>query len=118
VNYNIKGTGIEISLELRQYVEKKLEKADKFLQDDTSAHANVECEYSSVRDEGKYRAEFTLSASRQTYRAEKWGSSMHEAVDLAIDELVKELSRNKAKHLRLVRQGAAKIKDILKGFRR
>ena len=118
MNYNIKGTGLAISPELREYTEKKLASADKFLMGDSVAHANVELEFSQLRDGGKYKAEFTVSASGASYRAEHWGTSMHEAIDIAIGELLKELRREKQKHIHLVRRGAAKIKDMIRGFRR
>jgi ribosomal subunit interface protein len=118
MNYNIKGTSVQISDELRIYVEKKLEHTDKFLGDDTTAHADVELEHSPLRDGEQYRAEFTVSAAGEVYRAERWGITLHAAVDIAIDELVKELRRTKKKHLRLIRHGAAMAKDILRGLRR
>ena len=117
MNHNIKGTGIAITPELRAYAEKKLSAAEKFLQERASAHADIELEYSQVRDGGKYRAEFTVSSLGKLYRAEEWGSSMHEAIDVAMVALVKELRRNKSKHLRLVRHGAKQMKDFIRGFR-
>ena len=106
-----------ITDELRAYVEKKLGSAEKFLMGDSTAHANVELEYSHLRDGGKYRAEFTVSASSQVYRAEEWGITMHEAVDLAIVQLVKELRRNKRRTIHLMRRGGAVIKDAIRGLR-
>ena len=117
MNYNIKGTGISITLELREYAEKKLGSTDKFVRGNPTAHADVELEFSPLRDGGKYRAEFTVSASGALYRAESWGSTMHEAIDLAVNELVKELRRSKSKHMRLMRRGGALIKDIIRDFR-
>ena len=117
VNYNIKGTGLPVTDELRTYVEKKLAAAEKFLHGDTTAHTNVECEYSQMRDGPKYRAEFTVSVRSEIYRAEEWGDTMHAAMDLAIEQLVKELRRNKSKHMHLVRRGGAAIKDVIRGFR-
>lgn len=117
MNHNIKGTGIAITPELKSYVEKKLANADKFLHNDSTAHADVECEYSQMRDGVKYRAEFTISAAGAVYRADMWGSTMHEAIDLCMDVVVKELRRTKSKHIRLVRRGAGKVKDMMRGFR-
>ncbi len=116
VNYNIKGKELPITDELRGYVEKKLGATEKFLQGDTTAHVDVECEYSVMRDGDKYRAEFTVSASHGLYRADEWGTTMHAAVDLAIEALIKELRRNKNKHMRLVRRGGAAIKDMIRGL--
>lgn len=117
LNYNIKGTGLDITDELRGYAEKKLGHAEKFLQNDPSARINIELEYQAARDGDKYRAEFTVFASGAAYRAERWGESMHAAIDLAVGELLNELGRNKKKRLHLVRRSAAKVKDYLRGWR-
>lgn len=117
LNHNIKGTNITVTPELRTYAEKKLASTEKFLNGDSTAHADIELEYAEVRNGGKYRAEFNLSAGGGLYRAEEWGSTMHEAVDLAMDQLVKELRRTKNKHLRHVRHGAVKFKEFMRGFR-
>lgn len=117
VNHNLKGTGLHVTDELRSYVEKKLGSAEKFLQGDSTAHADVELEFAPLRDGPKYRAEFTLSAEGAVYRAEAWGGALHEAVDLASDQLLREVHRNKKKRLALVRRGGAMIKDALRGLR-
>jgi ribosomal subunit interface protein len=118
VNYNLKGTGIQISDELRSYVEKGLGKADIFVMNDPTAHTDVELQYLEEGRSGKYRAEFTLSRSGDVYRASCWGSTMHEAIDLASAELVGELSREKKKKLAVLRRMGVRAKDYLRGFRR
>ena len=118
LNYNIKGTGVDVSDELRSYAEKKLQHAEKFLQNDSSARASIELEHQALRDGDKYRAEFTVFASGAVYRAESWSESMHAAIDLAIGELVNELGRNKKKRLHILRRGAARIKDYIRGWPR
>lgn len=117
MNHNIKGTGLSVSDELRSYVEKKLAAGDKLVGQDSTAHADVELEYSQNRDGGKYRAEFNLLVSGELYRVDEWGTTMHEAIDLAVAALQQELRRTKKKHLHLVRRGGAAIKDAIRGFR-
>ncbi len=117
LNYNIKGTDIEVSDELRSYVERALAQAEKFLSNDPSVHVDVELEHSQVRDGGKYRAEFTAEAQGALYRAEEWGSTMHEAIDLTIAEFAKELRRDKRKRQHFLRRGALRIKEYIRGFR-
>jgi ribosomal subunit interface protein len=117
MNYNIKGTGVSVTDELRAYVEKKLAHTDKFLGGDPAARADVEFEHAPLRDGGKYRAEFMVPASGSVYRAERWGETLHEAIDLATGELVKEMRRTKKKQLHLVRRGGARIKDFVRGLR-
>ena len=115
MNYNVKGTGLQVTDEIRTYVEKRLAHADKFLQHDTTAHADVELAFHIT--EGKhYRAEFTVSSEGEVFRAEALGDSLHEAIDLAIDELTQELRKTKKKNLSLTRSGAGKFKDFIRGF--
>lgn len=117
LNYNIKGTGLYISDELRAYAEKRLKNTEKFLQHDTSAHADIELEYSAPRDGEKYRAEFTVQTSKNIYRASSWGESMHAAIDLGVGELLSELGRHKKKRLHILRRGALKVKEYVRGWR-
>ena len=117
LNYNIKGTGIEVSSELRSYAEKKLRHAEKFLQNDPSSRVAIELEHQSMRHGDRNRAEFSVSASGEVYRAERWGESMHSAIDLAVGELISELGRNKKKRLHKLRRGAQMVKDYLRGWK-
>ena len=117
LNYNIKGTGVDVSDELRSYAEKKLQHAEKFLHNDPSARADIELQFQALHGE-RYRAEFTVSASGAVYRADALGESMHAAIDLAVGELVNELGRNKKRRLHILRRGAARIKDYIRGWPR
>ena len=116
-NYNIKGTGIEVTDELRSYVERRLAHADKFLRGDPSARVSVELEHASLRDGDRNRAELTVAVSGAVYRAEHWGETIHSAIDVAAGELVLELGRNKKKRLHTLRRGALKVKEYIRGWR-
>ena len=94
-----------------------MEKIGKFAEGDSTAHADIECEYSAVRDGGRYRAEYTVSVGGEVYRAEEWGTTLHEAIDLAGHELFRELRRAKRKRLHMVRRGALQVKDFIRGLR-
>ncbi|MDE2071609.1 MAG: ribosome-associated translation inhibitor RaiA [Patescibacteria group bacterium] len=118
MNYNIKGTHIDVHGELRSYVERALVHADKFLAGDPSAHTDVELRYESVRDGERYCAEFTLECRGGVHRAVAWGESMHAAIDLATAELVAELRKNKNKRLAGLRRTALRVKEYLRGWRR
>lgn len=117
MNHNVKGTGLSLTDELRGYIEKKLLGADKFVAGDTTVHADIECEYTPQYDGPKYRAEFTVSAAHGHFRAEARGNTMHEAIDIAVATLERELRKSKKRHLHLVRRGGAAIKDAIRGLR-
>ncbi len=117
INYNIKGTGIAITDELRTYAERQLAHAEKFLQNDPTAKVDVELQYLEGGRSGKYRAEFTVSHEGGLARAEAWGSAMHEAIDIAGGELVHELRQSKDKRINVFRRSAVKVKEYLRGWR-
>ncbi len=117
MNYNIKGTSIDISDELRSYVERQLAHAEKLLVGEAPPHADVELGHLPEGRSDKYRAEFTLSSGGQLYRAEAWGGLLHEAIDVAGAELVAELRKNKKKRLRVFRHTAVRVKEYLRGWR-
>lgn len=118
MNYNIKGTGIPITDELRAYAEKRLASLDKFLNDKEAARTDVELELSPLVDGPKYRAEMMLhDPGARVMRAEARGTALHEAIDLAAGELFSELTRSKKKRLHLLRHGAVKVKEYLRGWR-
>lgn len=118
MNYNVKGTGTVVTDELRAYVEKSLAHTEKFLRGDTGAHADVELHFAESEGGKKYRAEITLMYDGEVYRSNKRGDSLHEAIDIAGDDLARSLSRNKKKRLHLLRSGASRAKEFLRGFRK
>ncbi len=116
LNYNLKGTGLSITPELRSYLDRKLEGIEKFLQD--PSHVDVELEYQEMRHGEHYRAELTVESAGSVYRASAWGESMHAAIDVANNAVFGELSRNKKKRLHIFRRSAARVKDYIRGWRR
>ncbi|MES2203355.1 MAG: ribosome-associated translation inhibitor RaiA [Patescibacteria group bacterium] len=116
MNYNIKGTSLDITDELRSYTERQLAHADKLV-DDTTAHADIELAHLPEGRSGKYRAEFTVSVGGKVHRAEAWGGTLHEAIDLAGAELVAELRKVKSKKMRMFRHSALRVKEYLRGWR-
>ena len=77
---------------------------------------DIELEFSAAAYGGHYRAEFTAVQGKDQYRAEARAESLHEAIDRTCDEFFKELSRAMGKRVRLVRRGAARLKDFLRGL--
>ena len=118
MNYNLKGTNLSITPEIRDYLERKLAGLDKFIADKDAARADVELQY-LPDEERMYRAEVMLSDPhmKASLRAQARGQTLHEAIDIATGEVSVELARAKKKHLHLLRRGSGKVKDILRGFR-
>jgi len=118
MRYNLKGTHVAITDEIRTYLDKKLSPHDKFLSSVEASRADIELQFDAMRDGPKYRVEITLhdAAHPNTFRTEAWGTTLHEAIDIVAGELFHALSRAKKKRQSRVRRGAAKFKSFLQGF--
>lgn len=115
MQYNLKGTNIDLSEELRAYIDKKLSGMDVLLANDEAARVDIELEYKES-EEKMYRAELMLHDGT-VLRAEARGSSLHEAIDKAVDELFAELTKAKKKQRAVFRHSAVKVKEYLRGWR-
>ncbi|MEI6863880.1 MAG: ribosome-associated translation inhibitor RaiA [Candidatus Adlerbacteria bacterium] len=118
MNYNLKGTNVAITDEIRRYVEKGLNTLDKLVKSEGKPRVDVELEYKE--GEAKmYRAELMLHAPGTTepLRAEAERGTLHEAMDAAASELLHELTKTKKKRMRVFRHSAVRVKEYLRGWR-
>ncbi len=116
---NFSGIGVDISTEVRSYLDKKLEHVEKFMHTDATYKLDGELRYSSGIDDKKqkYHAAFTLVTNGTSLNAQADGQSAHEAIDIASAELAREVAAYKSKNKSLVRRGALKAKKFLQGFK-
>jgi putative sigma-54 modulation protein len=116
MNYNIKGTDVAVTDELRTYAEKKLQALEKLL-GDSAARVDIVLQY-LASEEKQFKTEMTLHDAKHPLHAECYGSSMHEAIDMTTGELVAELNKSKKKRQSNFRQSAVKVKEFLRGWRK
>jgi len=119
IKTNIKATNIELSDDIRDYVNKKIELLEKYIEvDDTSALCNVEVGKTNLhhRTGDIFRAEINLRVSGHDYYAVSEKDVLNAALDDVKDEIARALASRKKKRENLVRRGGAKIKAILKGI--
>ena len=91
MKYNITGRNITITDRLRNQIEKKLSKLEKFFPEDTVA--SVSC---SVRKE-EQTVEVTIPLKGSILRAEETTDDMYATIDLVEESLVKQLRRHRSK---------------------
>ena len=118
MNYNLKGTNLSVTPEIREYLEKKLASLDKLLADKDVVRADIELEF-LPGEEKMHRAEIMLHDphTKAPLRAEARAEMLHPAIDIAVAEIFAELTKAKKKRTHLLRRGAGQIKDIMRGFR-
>ena len=114
----IKNTNFEMTGEVREYLNKKLEQFEHFLDSKGSNVAwDVELErIVKSQQTGKiFRAEFNLTVGGELLRAEAAAESMMAAIDEAKDELKREYTKSNALHRRMARRGGRMVKDFIRG---
>lgn len=121
MNINIKATNMELTPAIRDYVEKRMAHLEKFI----SKHgdnAQVQVEVGKTthhHNKGDvFRAEMnvTLSGNSYQFRAEAETEDLYAAIDLAKDELERELISFKGKREAIYRRGAKTLKSLMKRF--
>ncbi|MBQ6551466.1 MAG: ribosome-associated translation inhibitor RaiA [Lachnospiraceae bacterium] len=91
MKYNITGRNLEITDELRSYVEKRFGKLDNYFSEDTELHVTL----SQQREDAK--VEVTIPMRGTTIRAEETSTDMYASIDLLKDVVEGQLRKNRKK---------------------
>ena len=94
LNFNIRGENIEVTPAIREYVESKIEKVERYFNEDLSANANVNLK---VYNDRQTKVEVTIPMKNLTLRAEERHNDMYAAVDLIVDKLERQIRKHKTK---------------------
>ncbi|MGM8215212.1 ribosome hibernation-promoting factor, HPF/YfiA family [Bacillaceae bacterium W0354] len=105
MKYIIRGENIEVTDAIRDYVEKKIGKLERYF--DTTPTSDVHVNLSVYNDE--QRIEVTIPMTDLLLRAEENHQDLYAAIDLVVDKLERQIRKYKTKINRKFRQkGAAK----------
>jgi len=97
---NIRGENLEVTTALKDYVEKKLSKLERYFE--TPPTADVHVTLSVVR--GMHNVEVTIPLTGVLLRAEVKENDMYASIDLVVDKLERQIRKHKTKVNRKVRQ--------------
>ncbi|KGX86178.1 ribosome hibernation-promoting factor, HPF/YfiA family [Pontibacillus litoralis] len=103
MKYNIRGENIEVTAALREYVEKKIGKLNRYFEEEPSSDVHVNL--SVYNDEQKI--EVTIPMKNLLLRAEEQHLDLYAAIDLVIDKLERQIRKHKTKVNRKFRQDHA-----------
>ncbi|MEC1178862.1 ribosome-associated translation inhibitor RaiA [Metasolibacillus meyeri] len=101
LNFNIRGENIEVTPAIREYVETKIEKVERYFNDDMNASANVNLK---VYSDKQTKVEVTIPMKNLTLRAEERNGDMYAAIDLIVDKLERQIRKHKTKVNRKFRE--------------
>lgn len=100
MNYNIRGERIEVTEALRDYVEKKVGKLEKYF--DTPPTSDVSVTLRVTRD--IHSVEVMIPMPGLLLRAEEKNGDMYASIDLVVDKLERQIRKHKTKVNRKFRQ--------------
>ncbi|MCR6095114.1 ribosome-associated translation inhibitor RaiA [Salipaludibacillus agaradhaerens] len=93
MNFNIRGENLEITSSLKEYVEKKVGKLEKYF--DTIPSSDVHVKMSVLNSVQK--VEITIPMPKLLLRAEEKHTDMYAAIDLVIEKLERQIRKHKTK---------------------
>lgn len=100
MNYNIRGENLEVTPALKNYVEKKVSKLERYF--DTTPVAEVHVKMQVQNSE--HIIEVTVPMPQLLLRAEETHTDMYAAIDLVVEKLERQIRKHKTKVNRKFRQ--------------
>lgn len=94
MNYNVRGENIEVTQAIREYVEKKIGKLERYFSNTPDAQASVNLK---VRANNTSKVEVTIPMPNLVLRAEEENADMYAAIDLIVDKLERQIRKHKTK---------------------
>jgi len=117
MNINIKGTNMDLTLEIKSYVSKRINSLDKFFKSDELDSITVLFEVarkSGQKSGDVFHADCVIEYPGEKFYAASDQADVFAAIDEVKDNLSREIRRNKKKKLTLLHRGGRKIKSMLK----
>ena len=115
---NIKATNIELTDSIRDYIEKRLALAGKYVttEDVHTIYVNVGKTTNHHKQGEFFKAEFDVTIDGESFHADAETEDLYVSIDEAHDELVRQIKDRKDHKISLVRRGARSVKKMLKGL--
>ncbi len=101
LDFNIRGENIEVTPAIREHIEKKVLKLERYFTEGANATANVNLK---VYNDKQTKVEITIPMKNLTLRAEERHNDLYAAVDLIVDKLERQIRKYKTKVNRKFRE--------------
>jgi putative sigma-54 modulation protein len=101
MKYYIRGENIEVTPAIREYVEKKISKLERYFTEAPDAKVNVNLKYNQDKSS---KVEVTIPLPQLVLRAEEANVDMYAAIDLISDKLERQIRKHKTKVNRKFRE--------------
>lgn len=117
MNIQIKHTNFNMTPDIEEYLNSKVSSVEKFLSvpNNEEILVKAEIEKSTHHKKGEvFRVEFTMTVHGVLYRSEVTSFDPRGAIDLAKDQLEKQIRRKKTRRFALYEKGSRIIKKLLR----
>ncbi|MFP3322336.1 ribosome-associated translation inhibitor RaiA [Planococcus sp. SIMBA_160] len=94
LQFNIRGENIEVTPAIREHIEKKVEKIERFFTDGANATAMVNLK---TYNHNQTKVEVTIPMKNLTLRAEERHDDLYAAIDLIVSKLERQIRKYKTK---------------------
>ncbi|MCM3691750.1 ribosome hibernation-promoting factor, HPF/YfiA family [Neobacillus niacini] len=101
MNYNVRGENIEVTPAIREYVEKKISKLERYFTEAPEANVNVNLRFNQDKTS---KVEVTIPLPNLVLRAEETNVDMYAGIDLISDKLERQIRKHKTKVNRKFRE--------------
>lgn len=101
MKYNVRGENIEVTPAIREYLEKKISKLERYFTETLDAKVNVNLKFNQDKTS---KVEVTIPLPQLVLRAEEANSDMYAAIDLITDKLERQIRKHKTKVNRKFRE--------------
>ncbi|ANU10308.1 ribosome hibernation-promoting factor, HPF/YfiA family [Planococcus antarcticus] len=101
LQFNIRGENIEVTPAIREHIEKKVEKIERYFTDGANATAMVNLK---SYNHNQTKVEVTIPMKNLTLRAEERHDDMYAAIDLIVSKLERQIRKYKTKVNRKFRE--------------
>lgn len=101
MNYNIRGENIEVTPAIREHVEKKIAKLERYFTETPNANVHVNLK---VYNDKTAKVEVTIPMPQLVLRAEESHEDLYAAVDLITDKLERQIRKHKTRVNRKLRE--------------
>jgi len=117
MNINIKATGMELTTAIQNYVNKKVQSLERFINNKDS-HVYVEVGKTTMHHKNGefYKAEISLNVAGDTVFASTQQSNLYTAIDYVREEVCRTITNKKDRKQTLFTRGARSVKKMFKGL--
>ncbi|GEO66662.1 ribosome hibernation-promoting factor, HPF/YfiA family [Levilactobacillus spicheri] len=110
LTFNIRGENIEVTDAIRDYVQKRISKLEKYFENNVEAIAHINLK---VYQNKTAKVEVTIPLPYLTLRAEETSPDLYASVDLVTDKLERQIRKYKTKVNRKSREKGYKNLDFV-----